>query len=132
MPTDQKRNMMNASSNYNIIDSIIMALTDNTKKKIHTPGVDGEIGGYPVIIDGCGAVPQAYFDKTFPLSLMREVNRKSIYCDGIEDIENGNLVYTDELIKKVYAEFGCNLPKKVNFQDIDMMADFLIKNLIEK
>lgn len=132
MPTDQKRNMMNASSNYNIIDSIIIALTDNTKKKIHTPGVDGEIGGYPVIIDGSQSIPQAYFDNTFSLETMRQANYKSIYCDGIESIKNGTLIYTDELIKKVYKEFGCNLPKKVNFQDIDMIADFLIKNLIEK
>lgn len=37
MPVDQKRNMMNASSNFDIIHSILEALRDRTVVKIHTP-----------------------------------------------------------------------------------------------
>ena len=132
MPTDQKRNMMNASSNYNIIDSLIKALKDKNKAKVHSPGVDGEIGGYPVIIDGSTVFPTAYFDTIFSLEDMRHTNRKSIYCDGIENIENGCLIYTDELVDKVKSIFACNLPKKVYFDEIDGVAEFLIKNIIER
>lgn len=52
MPVDQKRNMMNASSNFDIINSILDAIMEHKKVIIHSPGVFGEIGGYPVIIDG--------------------------------------------------------------------------------
>jgi len=45
MPTDQKRNMMNASSNFDIINSIISSIRENKKYKIHSPGVEGHIGG---------------------------------------------------------------------------------------
>lgn len=132
MPTDQKRNMMNASSNYNIIDSLIKALKDNAKAKVHSPGVGGEIGGYPVIIDGSTVAPTAYFDTTFSIDDMRNTNRKSIYFDGIENIDDGCLVYTDELVNKVKAIFACNLPKIVHFDDIDTVAEFLIRDIINK
>ena len=46
MPVDQKRNMMNASSNFDIIFSVLTALREEKQVKIHTPGVNGEIGGY--------------------------------------------------------------------------------------
>ena len=36
MPTDQKRNMMNASSNFDIIYSILSAIRKKKTIKIHT------------------------------------------------------------------------------------------------
>jgi hypothetical protein len=39
---------------------------------------------------------------------MREANRKSIDQDGIEDVKDGCLVYTDELREKVGKLFMCN------------------------
>ena len=130
MPVDQKRNMMNASSNFSIIDSILTALRENTMTKIHAPGVDGEIGGYPVLIDGVKG--EASFDTSlFSMDDMRAANRKSIYCDGIENVENGTLVYTDELVAKVKKAFNVDLPKRVPFEKIDETADFIIKNIIE-
>lgn len=131
MPVDQKRNMMNASSNYNIIDSILKALKENVTCKIHVPGVDGEIGGYPVLIDGKTATTQ--FDtNVFSLDEMRKTNRQSIYLDGVENIENGILFYTDELINKVQKVFHCTLSKAVKFEEIDDMDDWLIENIINK
>jgi hypothetical protein len=62
---------------------------------------------------------------------MRAANRKSIYCDGIENVENGTLVYTDELVAKVKKAFNVDLPKHVAFEDIEKTADFIIKNIIE-
>ena len=130
MPVDQKRNMMNASSNFNIIDSILTALREKTVTKVHAPGVDGEIGGYPVLIDGAKA--EVSFDTSlFGMDDMRAANRKSIYCDGIENVENGTLVYTDELVAKVKKAFNVDLPKRVAFEDIEKTADFIIKNIIE-
>lgn len=130
MPVDQKRNMMNASSNFNIIDSVLTALREKKQVKIHTPGVDGEIGGYPVIIDGATATA-AFDESCWPMEDMRIANRKSIYCDGIENVSDATLVYTDELVAKVKKAFNVDLPKFVKFDDIDATAEFIIKNIIE-
>ena len=122
MPVDQKRNMMNAS--------ILTAILDKKKVKIHTPGVNGEIGGYPFIIDGTGKA-QGYIDETvFPLEKMIEANRKSIYLDGVENVENGVLTYTDELIAKVEAEFNEILPKNICLNNSGDTARFLVNNII--
>ena len=130
MPVDQKRNMMNASSNFNIIDSVLTALREGVTTKVHAPGVDGEIGGYPVLIDGVKC--EASFDTAlFSMDDMRAANRKSIYCDGIENVVDGTLVYTDELVAKVKKAFNVDLPKRVPFEKIDETADFIIKNIIE-
>lgn len=130
MPVDQKRNMMNASSNFNIIDSILKALREKHSIKIHTPGVDGEIGGYPVIIDG--STVKCYFDTSvFSMKKMQAANRKSIYCDGIENVIDGCLYYTDELREKVIKAFGCELPKIIPFEKIDETAEYIIKNIIK-
>lgn len=104
--------MMNASSNFDIIFSILSAIREKKAIKIHTPGVDGHIGGYPFIIDGTGKEVKGYFDPNYTMEQMEEVNRKSIYCDGIENVEDGCLVYTDELLKKVKDRFGVDIPKK--------------------
>lgn len=130
MPVDQKRNMMNASSNFNIIDSVLTALREKKQVKVHTPGVDGEIGGYPVIIDGATATA-AFDESCWPMEDMRIANRKSIYCDGIENVSDATLVYTDELVAKVKKAFNVDLPKFVKFDDIDATAEFIIKNIIE-
>ena len=131
MPVDQKRNMMNASSNFDIINSILTALRDRTNIKIHTPGVQGEIGGYPFIIDGRGKA-KGYIDESiFSIEKMREANMESIYLDGIENVINGMLTYTDELITKVRAEFGCCLKKEIHLEESNEIALFLVKKLIE-
>lgn len=133
MPVDTKRNMMNASSNFEIIQAILGAVRDNKKTKLHCPGAFGEIGGYPVIIDGSGDSPQAYIDESvFSLSEMRKKNQESIYFDGIESIEGGILTYTDELIIKTKKAFGVDLLKSVPFEQIDRTAEFIVKEIIEK
>jgi len=130
MPVDQKRNMMNASSNFNIIDSVLTALREKKQVKVHTPGVDGEIGGYPVIIDGASAT--AKFDESiWTMDQMREANRKSIYCDGVENVTDASLIYTDELVSKVKKVFNVDLPKVVKFEDIEMTAEFIINQIIK-
>ena len=59
-------------------------------------------------------------------------NRESIYLDGIENIENGVLTYTNELIAKVKSAFGVDLVKNVLFSQINEVAEFIVKEIIEK
>ena len=133
MPTDAKRNMMNASSNFEIIQGILAAVREGRKIKLHCPGVFGEPGGYPVIIDGSGSRIKAYIDNTyFDVESMRCKNRESLYLDGIESVENGVLTYTDELIQKCRDVFHVSLTKQVAFEDIEKTAQFLITEIIEK
>lgn len=131
MPTDQKRNMMNASSNFDIIYSILSAIRENKVIKIHTPGVEGHIGGYPYIIDGTASKVRGYFTSRFAKEQMEQVNRNSIYCDGIENVKDGYLVYTDELIQKVMNTFNINIPKEVHLTEAEQVANLLIAGLIK-
>ena len=130
MPVDQKRNMMNASSNFDIINSILTALSEHKKVKIHTPGVNGEIGGYPFIIDGTGNAKGYIDESVFSIDQMREANRESIYLDGIENVETGVLTYTDELIDKVKSEFDVELPKSFSLDNSGEVARILINQII--
>lgn len=129
MPVDQKRNMMNASSNFDIIYSILTALRHERQIKIHTPGVNGEIGGYPIVIDG-KSVSTNFDESIWTLEQMREANRKSIYCDGIENVKDGTLIYTDELVDKVKKTFDVNLPKTVHYDNIDNVAEYIVNQII--
>ena len=130
MPVDQKRNMMNASSNFNIIESILTALRTETNVKVHTPGVDGEIGGYPVVIDGTSAT--ASFDESvWSMEEMRNANRRSIYCDGVADVKDGCLHYTPELVAKVKEKFNVDLPQVVAWDDIEATGMFIINEIIK-
>lgn len=131
MPTDQKRNMMNASSNFDIINSILTAIRQKETMKIHVPGVGGHIGGYPFIIDATGESVKGYFYPGFSMEQMEHVNRDSIYCDGIESVEQGSLVYTSELLKKVKDRFGVDIPRRVRLEDAGEVAKVLINGIIE-
>lgn len=130
MPVDQKRNMMNASSNFDIINSILTAIRERKIVKVHTPGVNGEIGGYPFVIDGRDNAIGHIDETVFSLEDMRKANKKSIYLDGIENIENGVLTFTDELIEKVKTEFGCRLTKSVKLEASDEVASMIIDKII--
>jgi len=131
MPTDQKRNMMNASSNFDIIYSILNAIREKKAIKIHTPGVDGHIGGYPYIIDATQVEVKGYFYPGYTMEEMEQVNKKSIYCDGIENVEDGCLIYTDELIQKVKERFNVGLPKRVKLSEADKVASKLTIQIIQ-
>ncbi len=132
MPTDQKRNMMNASSNFDIINKIITAARTNSVGKIHSPGVTGEIGGYPVLVDFSNGKARVQFDeKDFSLEEMRVANRASIVLDGIENVADGTLIYSDKLISDIKNVFGVDVPKQVAFNDIDNVGELLINKIIK-
>lgn len=131
MPVDGRRNMMNASSNYEIITLLIDAIRRKEQRKIHCPGIFGEIGGYPVDIDAkTDSVKIRINTSVFDMEEMRKANRQSIALDGIENVEHGSLFYTDLLLQKVKEKFGVNLPKQVRFEEIDMVAEQIIKEII--
>lgn len=134
MPADSKRNMMNASSNFEIIAKIIEAIKCKSVHVIHAPGVAGHIGGYPVRVDFRDATPSSktftFVEDYFSLQQMEEHNRASMALDGIEGISNGVLTYTDGLCKKVKKSFGVTIPKYVPFDKVDETACFLIDKII--
>lgn len=131
MPVDAKRNMMNASSNFDIIECILRAIREKKQEKFYSPGAFGNIGGYPIIVDGGVEIPTAYIDDSvFSMGEMNSKNRASIALDGVEDIRDGCLVYTDYLIEKAQKAFGVTLPKTVHYDDINKTADFIINKII--
>lgn len=133
MPVDAKRNMMNASSNYQIISGLLRAVRNRERIKLHIPGALGELGGYPVIVDRSKDTRAVFIDESiFTLQKMREKNRQSMALDGIEGIQKDCLIYTDVLIEKVRSAFDVPLPKRVRLADADQTADFLIREIILK
>ncbi len=133
MPVDAQRNMMNASSNYRIIDAVIEAVRSKTNQLIFTPGVFGNIGGYPVQIGYSDGKLDAWIDESvYTYEEMNKADRTSIALDGVEDVIDGTLIYTDYLIEKVKKAFGVDLPKKVTFEKIDDTAQYIIDNIIKR
>lgn len=131
MPVDQKRNMMNASSNYRIISAVIDAIRSGEDEKVFSPGVFGHIGGYPVIVGYNEGKISAWIDESvFTFDEMDKANRESLGLDGVEDIRDATLIYTDDLIRKVKEAFGEDLPKEVKYDEIEKTADFLIEKII--
>ena len=51
VPVYQRRNQMNASSNYEIVHGIIKVARKNSILKLHVPGMESNFGGYPIMID---------------------------------------------------------------------------------
>lgn len=131
MPVDQTRNMMNASSNYRIITAIIDAVRTGESQRIFVPGFDGNIGGYPVLVGYRNGELDAWIDESvFNFEEMNKADRLSMELDGIEDVIDGKLIYTDALIEKALKAFGKKLPKEVAFNDIDKTAKWIIDEII--
>ena len=96
-----------------------------------SPGVFGHIGGYPVKIGYKDGKISAWIDESvFTFEEMDKANRESLGLDGVEDIRDATLLYTDDLIAKVKDVFGEDLPKEVKYDDIEKTADFLIEKII--
>ena len=131
MPVDQTRNMMNASSNYAIIKAVIDAVRTGESQRVFSPGFGGNIGGYPVLIGYRDGQLDAWIDESvFSFEEMNRADRESMALDGVEDVTDGKLIYTDALIDKVRKAFGKELPKEVTFDDIDVTARWIIDEII--
>lgn len=132
MPADQKRNMMNASSNFEIIAKVLAVARTGAPQKFHSPGFDGLIGGYPVElrVEAAGGFAGGVSERAFSLADMARHNRRSIRLDGIEDIRAGVLHYTPELVAKVKQAFAFDLPREVPLDESDRVAESLIAGII--
>lgn len=131
MPVDQTRNMMNASSNYQIIAAVIDAVRTGESQRVFTPGFGGNIGGYPVLVGYRDGKLSAWIDESvFSFEEMNKADRASIALDGVEDVADGKLIYTEALIQKVFQAFGVELPKSVAYDDIEETAGFIIDEII--
>ena len=130
-PVDQTRNMMNASSNYQIITAVIDAIRTHENQKVFTPGFGGNIGGYPVQVGYKDGQLSAWIDESvFSFEEMNKADRASMALDGVEDVVDGKLIYTDALIEKAKKAFGKELPKTVAYDDIDKTAKWIIDEII--
>jgi len=123
MPTDEKRNMMNASSNF----AIIYAMLKDRGDIVHVPGYDGMLGGYPVKV--WRKYSELHTD-IFSKNEMVEVNLKSLYLDGISSVSQGWLYYTQELIDKAKEKLGIRLPERVHIDD-EVLPESLIRLIKE-
>ncbi len=131
MPVNQTRNMMNASSNYQIISAIIDAIKTGENQKVFSPGFGGNIGGYPIQVGYRDGHLDAWIDESvFSFELMNKANRESMALDGVDDVVDGKLVYTDDMVHKVKKAFGVDLPKKVSYENIEKTAKFIIEEII--
>ena len=131
MPVDQTRNMMNASSNYQIITAVIDTARTGEQQRVFSPGFDGNIGGYPVVVGYRDGKLDAWIDESvFSFEEMNKADRASMALDGIEDVVDGKLIYTDALIEKAQKAFGKTLPKEVAYEDIDKTAKWIIDEII--
>ena len=132
MPVDAKRNMMNASSNFEIISKIVETICNGGQSVLHSPGVGGNIGGYPVAIDAAGGdVEMSYYERYFSFVDMNALNRRSIALDGVEDVRDGVLHWTPYLVEKVKRCFGVDIPHEVQYDAIPETADFIIESIIK-
>jgi len=79
MPVDAQRNMMNASSNYQIITAVIDSVRTGKEQKVFSPGVFGNIGGYPVKIGYRDNGLDAWIDESvFSFEQMNRADRASM------------------------------------------------------
>ena len=99
---------MNASSNYQIITAVIDAIRTHENQKVFSPGFGGNIGGYPVQVGYKDDQLDAWIDESvFSFEEMNKADRASMALDGVEDVVDGKLIYTDALIEK--AKKGISL-----------------------
>ena len=117
---------MNASSNFEIITKILDAIKHKKKVIIHSPGVVGNIGGYPIYIDFSKVTDSGhvgFVEDYFSLDDMKAHNKKSIRLDGIEDINNA-VKLTLENNLKVNVDFIFGLPGEEE-EDINLTISMM-------
>jgi hypothetical protein len=113
----QDRNVMIASD----VVMLIVSMLDKSGKqrKIHAPGADGLIGGYPLLFQN----GEMRIDTThYALSEMTDVNVGSLRCDGIDKLDENGIHFTDEVIGKMRDIFGIDYPKTLALEDCERFA----------
>ena len=132
MPTNEKRNMMNASSNFEIIKKLVRAAKEGTREIIHSPGVDGNLGGYPVRVDFAQSDPLSFAEDFFSFQEMVDHNRKSLALDGIGSIDKGVMTYTSKLVTDVREKLNTVIPLSIHLEEAARVANLIIERIIKK
>ena len=132
MPTNEKRNMMNASSNFEIIKKLVRAAKEGTREIIHSPGVDGNLGGYPVRVDFTQSAPLSFVEDSFSFQEMVDHNRKSLALDGIGSIDKGVMTYTSKLVTDVREKLNTVIPLSIHLEEAARVANLIIERIIKK
>lgn len=117
------RNLMIASD----VVKITQAIMFNEGYFMHLPGPNGLIGGYParVFTDKI----EISLPKEISLEEAVDINVKSLSFDGIENIKDGNITFTDEVIDKMKSVFGIYYPKSIKVEDCEAFAGEIRKVL---
>lgn len=119
-----ERNIMIASDVVMLIR--YMLEKSNNVYKIHVPGPFGKIGGYPVLFQK----GEMRLDETvFTEEEMTAVNKDSLRCDGIEEIDSNGIHFTDEVIRKMKDVFGIEYPKTVTLEECESFAEKIAERL---
>lgn len=111
------RNLMIASDMANLVDILVT----NNPKRVHVPGPRGHLGGFPCYYDGHEF---DWDDEGFD-----NINKQSLSLDGIENISNGVVTFTDTVIKKMKEVFDIDYPKTLRIEDAEEFA-YKIKDAI--
>lgn len=120
----QERNIMIASDVVKLIE--LMLDQSGRVHKIHVPGPLGKIGGYPVLFqNGMLSIDESCFS----LEDMETVNRGSLRCDGIEQIDEDGLHFTEEVILKMKKVFDLDYPRTLALSECEEFATKIAKKL---
>lgn len=117
------RNLMIASD----IAQIIKSLSGHNVTKIHLPGPQGLPGGYPVFLSRNMLINDAGINPSEAIL----TNLNSLRYDGIDDISEGVITFTEELISKMKNVFNIEYPKSLKVEDCEDFAYVIKAKLLE-
>ena len=128
MESGKVRNLMISSDIHKICNIV---LTEDSNTIIHLPGVSGLVGGYPCYYSKSEGKFKVIFDSPEILRLSRFANHNSLACDGIVDISNGQVTFTNKLVDDMASKLGITYPKIID--GIDEMLEFAekLKSVLE-
>lgn len=129
MVSDSVRNLMIASDTV----EVIKILTGDRAVKIHLPGANGLIGGYPCILYPLKEREdvEIVLPEGMELTDAIEINKVSSMYDGVEEINNGIITFMDKDIAKLKEVFDIDYPKSIHIDECFNFAKEIAKKLTE-
>lgn len=119
-PYDMHFNRVTASSALVALN----ALTDETEKQIHLPGIGEYVGGYPVLASKAGITIN--LDPEWSLQQAIAVNEASLKWDGIENMDyDGTIFFTEETQQALNKLLGKTVEKLSIHQAQEQATDLL-------
>lgn len=142
-PSDASRNMMVASSVFEIIDTICMALsypviTDYKKQEpitqfVNIPGAFGNIGGNPIVFI-LNDNAKAFINKASIFGVTDDYARRikihSLYEDGLDasEIHNGYIKFVNkDKLNKLEALLDFQYPERLHYNEVEDFAQRLVQ-----